>query len=184
MKNFKSIAMRCDKAQFESIKDDLIELGCEIDSLSTAWTTHCYLVNNLGAHKKIISNVTEHEKFNYNRTSYETFDPQIFLAACGKEQVERKIKGYKRNPNMDVKAEQLAKLLMCCPKEKDGLFFWDIFWNEGDALDLAQSYNIIGEDKLLVPVYEDISPPPTPSLDEFLKMDRNHQSKYEIKLKS
>lgn len=172
MKNFKPIAMRCDEAQFESIKDQLIELGCVIVDIGNHWDKLCYLVNNYNGVIFHISNTVADTNDTYGRTNYETFDPEIFLAACGKE---RKIIGYKRNPNMDVTAKQLSALLKCSSEEKDGLFYWHI----SPALDRAKSLNIIGEDKLLIPVYEEIT---TPSLDEFLKMDREQQLKYKITL--
>lgn len=76
--------------------------------------------------------------------------------------MEKKIIGYKRNPNMNVSAAQLAGLLSCNESEEEGLFFWGCHFSENNpvyrVISRAVELNIIGEDKILIPVYEEEKP--------------------------
>ena len=159
-KQFKPIAMRCNQEQFETVKDEIVKRGGKIVSVyNSSWDSRPYLTNNFNGVSFEFGNTFDEYKSGYNRTVYETFDKDIFLEACG---WGRKIKGYKRNPKMDVTARQLAYLLNCSFTEKGGLFFWVDsylgFIAQVEYITRAQSLNIIGKDKILVPVYEEEQP--------------------------
>lgn len=149
-KQFKPIAMRCTQEQYETVKDEIVKRGGKIKSIRN-WNSFPYLTNNINGVSFEFGNTYDDWRLIYHRTVYETFDRNIFLEACG---WGRKIIGYKRNPNMDVTACQLAALLGCVNTEEDGLFFWGWAAKHG-IVTRAQSLNIIGEDKMLVPVYEE-----------------------------
>ena len=150
-KQFKPVAMRCNQEQYETLKDEIVKRGGKIKSIRN-WNSFPYLTNNINGVSFEFGNTYDDWRLIYHRTVYETFDRNIFLEACG---WGRKIKGYKRNPKMDVTAEQLAALLECSGYEENGLFLWGEDVDREGIVDCAQSLNIIGEDKMLVPVYEE-----------------------------
>lgn len=67
--------------------------------------------------------------------------------------------GYKRNPELDVTARQLAELLGCTHAEKNGMFFWGNNLKEDhlsyNYLNRAIHLGIVGKGKILIPVYKE-----------------------------
>ena len=83
MKNFKAISMDFNKEQFDSMKQELIELGCEID-VCEDMDYYSVLVNNCNGVEKSIINLDATGKPGHNRTYIGAFDKEAFLKACGK----------------------------------------------------------------------------------------------------
>lgn len=81
MSNFRPIAMRCTKEQFDAIKPKLTNLLRSI----TGFTKYTYLTNNLNGKNYDVSNTHECNKREYNREVYEEWNEEIFLKACGIE---------------------------------------------------------------------------------------------------
>lgn len=81
----KSIAMTCNKEQFEAIKPKLkgMQIGCI--SNFNEWN---YLVNNEDGYPFVICNTGESGSKRYNREIHETWSEHIFLKACGIETFE------------------------------------------------------------------------------------------------
>lgn len=173
-KQFKPIAMRCTQEQFETLINDILKRG---GSVVNGESSNCdflpYFTNNIDGVYLQFGSIYDSAIHDFNRTVYETFDRNIFLEACGWKDAERKIIGYKRNPKMDVTARQLAYLLNCSFTEKGDLFFWlDSYLGfiaQVEYITRAKSLNIIGEDKMLVPVYEEEEPitDKTYTIDEY-----------------
>lgn len=87
-KEFKPIAMKCNKEQFEAVKPKLKDYNYEIVCAAHNFEKCEYLINNLGGYTGQISNVLNEDKRSYNRTVHETWNETIFLEACGIETEE------------------------------------------------------------------------------------------------
>lgn len=84
MKNFKAISMDCNEQQFESMREELIELGCDIDDITDFDDGYTFLCTNYGGNLNHITNLEETSKANRGRTYIGAFDKEAFLKACGK----------------------------------------------------------------------------------------------------
>jgi len=81
----KSIAMLCNKEQFEAIKPKLkgIKIGCIYNF--NKWN---YLVNNEDGYSFVVCNTAKSGSKRYDREVHETWNERIFLNACGIEKKE------------------------------------------------------------------------------------------------
>ncbi len=75
----KRIAMRCNKEQFDSIKDRIKNIDSIFD-----FKKYPYLVTNRNG-GNYVSNIARINKNRFNRRVYEYWDENIFLKACGVE---------------------------------------------------------------------------------------------------
>lgn len=157
-KEFKPIAMRCTQEQFERVKEEIEKKGGLILCINPNWEHSNWLVNDYNCKPNCFTNF--HQIIPEHRVLYETFDKKILFESCGWEWEEPKGKliGYKLNTDMDVTKKQLSVLL-------DGEIFENngFIWSGGEdwiksvpSYNRAVELNIIGEDKMLVPVYEEI----------------------------
>lgn len=87
---FRPIAMRCNKKQFESVRDILSEGGMEIDNISNNWDDLSYLVNNYDCKNKVVTNAYPTAKRSYGRILFEEWDKDIFLEYCGIQSLPEK----------------------------------------------------------------------------------------------
>lgn len=99
MENFRPIAMRCTRKQFEAIKPKLENDGCNFYCITNDWGIRCYLVNNHSGEKKQITNIGRGASSYYGRKIYEQWDEDIFLKACGTNSVSYAL--CVRNNNSD-----------------------------------------------------------------------------------
>lgn len=144
-------AMRCTQEQFDDVKEEL-EKYQRIYSIFDFTRYPVLLLDNAG-----VTNTGEW----YCRdtpTHLHHWDKSLFLKMAGKPDPEsRELIGYKRNPKMDVTNEQLGKLLDCEIFEYNG-FIWSggkSWISPIPAYIRAVELNIVGEDKILVPVYRE-----------------------------
>lgn len=144
-------AMRCTQEQFDDVKEELKEYqaGYWIFSFidyPILLLTDCGVTNTNDA------TCTE------NNIIIGDWDKSLFLKMAGKPDPDsRELIGYKRNPKMDVTNEQLGKLLDCEIFEYNG-FIWSggkSWISPIPAYIRAVELNIVGEDKILVPVYRE-----------------------------
>ena len=84
-KEFKPLAMKCNKEQFEAIKPKLKGMQIGYISNFNEWN---YLVNNEDGYPFVICNTGESGSKRYNREIHETWNEHIFLEACGIETEE------------------------------------------------------------------------------------------------
>jgi len=147
-------AMRCTQEQFDDVKEEL-EKYREIGSIDPFDFYNILFVDDT----KVL-NLSENDSWlrNHNVPIVETWDKSLFLKMAGKPESEsRELIGYKRNPKMDVTNEQLGKLLDCEIFEYNG-FIWSggkSWISPIPAYIRAVELNIVGEDKILVPVYRE-----------------------------
>lgn len=87
---FRPIAMRCNREQFESVRDILSKGGMEIDNISNNWDDLTYLVNNYDGKSKIVTNAYSTAKKYYDRTVFEEWDKDTFLEYCGIQSLPEK----------------------------------------------------------------------------------------------
>ena len=81
--NFIPTAMKCTQEEFDGIKGQLIDGGCNIDSLED-FDAMPYLINYRFEVKNNITNYLRSDLQEY--TAYETFNAKTFLQNCGIEQ--------------------------------------------------------------------------------------------------
>lgn len=145
-------AMRCTQEQFESVEDELNQMGYDT-ILAVNFTTFPYLTIWTD---KIITSKCREFLVNMNTPIHEAWDKPLFLKMAGKPDAEsRELLGYKRNPELNITAEELAVLLRCGYDEKDGLFIWiNSKYNQDHIFERAYTLGIVGEGKWLVPVYK------------------------------
>jgi hypothetical protein len=91
---FKTIAMKFNEEQLNSIRNILEENGCKIVDI---YSTHInnYLVNKYEDKEKIVSNVNILYADKYERTVYHEWNANLFLESCGievKTKTENKMK--------------------------------------------------------------------------------------------
>lgn len=143
-------AMRCTQEQFESVEDELNQMGYDT-ILAVNFTTFPYLTIWTD---KIITSKCREFLVNMNTPIHEAWDKPLFLKMAGKPDAEsRELLGYKRNPELDITAEQLPCIIGGTSLEKDGLYFWEGTY-DSEPFIRAQSLGIVGEGKWLVPVYK------------------------------
>ena len=142
-------AMRCTQEQFDDVKEEL-EKYQRIYSIFDFTRYPVLLLDNAW-----VTNTGEW----YCRdthTHLHHWDKSLFLKMAGKPDPEsRELIGYKINPKMDITNEQLGKLLDCEIFEYNG-FIWSggkSWISPIPAYIRAVELNIVGEDKILVPVY-------------------------------
>lgn len=145
-------AMRCTQEQFDDVKEELKEYQDvkDIDSFD--------IFNVLYFNGSCVTNIKDTDVvFAFSNLSLiEAWDKPLFLKMAGKPDAEsRELLGYKRNPELDITAEELAVLLRCGYDEKDGLFIWiNSKYNQDHIFERAYTLGIVGEGKWLVPVYK------------------------------
>ena len=146
-------AMRCTQEQFDDVKEELIQMGYDV-STACAFGTYNYLKIRS---KTMVSSCHYSNIEVLNIPFSDHWDKSLFLKMAGKPDAEsRELLGYKRNPELDITAEELAVLLRCGYDEKDGLFIWiNSKYNQDHIFERAQSLGIVGEGKWLVPVYRE-----------------------------
>ncbi len=145
-------AMRCTQEQFDDVKEELKEYQriIEIDSFD--------IFNVLYFNGSYIMNISDKDVIfkRGNLSLVPVWDKSLFLKMAGKPESEsRELIGYKINPKMDITNEQLGKLLDCEIFEYNG-FIWSggkSWISPIPAYIRAVELNIVGEDKILVPVY-------------------------------
>lgn len=81
-RQIKPISMRCDKAQFESVKQELIDVGMDISN-ADLWDMCRYITNNYNNSFGIVGTIADGSKTDYNRTVFEEFNREILLEYCG-----------------------------------------------------------------------------------------------------
>ncbi len=130
-KEFKAIAMLCNKEQFVRIKPKLKSLqACMIDFTYS----RPYLVNNLGGVLNQISTVNQYDKSGYSREIHEEWNDKIFLSACGIEVEE----------TFTITKEQILELKNGYKTEKLKEWFPEAFEEEKIELIVGKWYNYNG----------------------------------------
>lgn len=84
--------MDCNQEQFDSMREELIELGCAFPNDITVFGVFPILVNNIDGISKNIDNISKSMRNDFNRTYIGAFDKEAFLQACGK--VEERKSGW------------------------------------------------------------------------------------------
>lgn len=82
---FRPIAMRCNKEQFEAIKPKLKNANFKIKDVSPCFNTCNFLTNCYNGQRNVISNISEYHCNSYERMAYTTWDENTFLLSCGIE---------------------------------------------------------------------------------------------------
>ena len=87
---FKPIAMRCNKKQFESVKEILEKNDIKITPSIGYWGVFPYLVNNCNNTSNLITNTSFSYRTHYDRTVFEEWDKDTFLEYCGIQSLPEK----------------------------------------------------------------------------------------------
>lgn len=81
----KAIAMKCNKEQFESIREKLVGFDFKADPLMYVDDNNSYLTNNYNEEDVIGITLCNNDDGYNQRQYYEKWDENIFLDACGIE---------------------------------------------------------------------------------------------------
>jgi len=147
-------AMRCTQEQFESVEDELNQMGYDT-ILAVNFTTFPYLTIWTD---KIITSKCREFLVNMNTPIHEAWDKPLFLKMAGKPDPEsRELIGYKINPDFDLSYGDLEGLLRCefYDMHND---IWELKDCEGQGSEFfvrAVELGIVGEGKWLIPVYRE-----------------------------